>query len=154
MMRRLNFMDIRDLCPLLLSLPASLRCLCRRHWGWGVWNQKSGPHIFDNWKASFLQSWLPAGWYQGHSLCEIISHIALLLQSSSWRSVLNLKKKKKVQFSIGTKEMVRVLVHYISGAFLTVAHSCLFPEAPLCLPSWAFFLLDNYYCLLIWSFCL
>lgn len=101
-MRQLSFMQIWDQCPLLRHL----------FWvSWFLWDTsaefgiRSQGLTYLRIERLSLQSWLPAGWYQGHSLCKIISHIALPLQSGLWQLVLNLKKKKKkVQFSIDTKD--------------------------------------------------
>lgn len=76
----------------LLRLLASLR-----HSGWGVVGIRSQGPTYLRTERLFLQSWFPAGWYQGYSLCKVISHITLVLQSGLWWSVLNFKKKYNSQ---------------------------------------------------------
>lgn len=49
-MRQLSFMQIWDLYPLLGNLFCDSRLLWDAR-GEGGWNQKSRPHIFENWKT-------------------------------------------------------------------------------------------------------
>lgn len=73
----------------LLWLQASLRCS-----GVGVVGIRSQGPTYLRTERLFLQSRLPAGWYQGYSLCKVISYITLLLLSGLWWSVLNFFKKE------------------------------------------------------------
>ena len=113
-----------------------------RRWGWvGVVGIRSQGPTYLRTERLFLQSWLPAGWYQGYSLCKVISHITLLLQSGLWRSVLSFKKKSRILNR--HKKMIPLPNLLDLCCFLTVAGSS--PFYVLFYVPDIFFFLDDYY---------